>query len=119
MFSKGFSLELGLLFLGLEFQFLLDFFLARFFVDAERPTDVSLIIIIELIHGVWVILNDLDVSIIIVPVGPLNAIENVKAILQLFVELHMVDGVSHLVNFDLKLVFLTGGDVVVMISTLS
>ena len=47
------------------------------------------------------ILHNFDVLRIVVPVCPLDWIEDVEAVLQLLVELDVVDGMGHLIDFDL------------------
>ena len=106
MLGESISLQLGLLLLSLKFELLLNLLTALLLVNLEGAAQVSLEVIIELVHGVRVRIQNLDVVDVVVTVTALHLVEQVKAILQFLIKLHMMDGLLHLSNLDAELVLL-------------
>ena len=109
---KSLSLELLLLFLGLKTEFFLNLLTAVLLEDLVRASNISLEIVVELVHSVWVGVQNLDVIDIVVTETLLDLIEQVEALLKSFVQLNVMNSLFHLFNFNLKFVFLVGNELV-------
>jgi hypothetical protein len=64
-------------------------------------------------------INDFDVLHIVVAISTSDLIQEIKALLQLLVELDVMNGLTHLFNLSSQLIFLIRSKLIVMISTLS
>jgi len=60
----------------------------------------------EIVHSLRMRLNKVDVFCIVIAVSFLNRIEEIEAILKLFIKLHVVDSLHHFFYFGFQLVFL-------------
>ena len=63
-------------------------------------------------------IQDLDVVHVVVTIALLDVIEQAKAVLQLLVELHMMNGLLHLRDFNVELVLLVRDKLIEGITTL-
>ena len=77
----------------------MNFFTTFSLVDLVRASNVSLVVIVELVHGLGMGVQNLNVVHIVVSVALLDLIEELETLLQLLVQLNMVDGLFHLSDF--------------------
>jgi len=113
------SFQLSLLLFSLNFEQLLDFLFARFFEYFEDAADVSLKVIVEVVHRIRMPLDNLDVFVVVVSVSSLDGVQDFKACFKFVIELHVVNGMSHFLHTFLKVLLLGSGDLVMLISALS
>lgn len=116
---KCLSLQLSLFLLGFKAELFLDFFTARLFVNLEASAHIGFIIIIELVHGVGMRVEDFDVVHVVVAIASLDLVEEVKAVLELLVKLHVVDSLLHLSHFSSQLILLVAHNLIKSVACLS
>ena len=88
-------------------------------VNLECARHVCLIVVIELIHGTRLSIQDLNVVNVVVSVRLLDLVEETEAVLKLLVEFDVMNSLLHLGNFNIKLFLLVIDELIECISTLS
>lgn len=99
-------MQLGLFLLSLYSELFFDFFAALLLVDLIAARNFSLIVIVKLVHCVRVGVQNFDVVDIVVAEGFLNLVQKIETFLKLLIQLNVVNGLLHLCDFNVKLVFL-------------
>ena len=88
-------------------------------VNLECARHVCLIIVIELVHGTRLSIQNLNVVDVVVSVRLLDLVEETEAVLKLLVKFNVMNSLLHLGNFNIELLLLVIDELIECISTLS
>ena len=111
-------MELGLLRLSLKTKLLLNLLPSLDLVNLECARHVCFIVVIELVHGIRLSIQNLNVVDVVVPVRFLDLVEETEAVLKLLVKFNVMDSLLHLGNFNIELFLLVVYELIERISTL-
>ena len=78
------------------------FLTSVFIIHLKKLADISLKAIVKVVHSLRVTLDNLDVFDTVQTVSLLDLIENIETFLELLIQLHVMDGLSHFSDALLK-----------------
>ena len=88
-------------------------------VNLECARHVCFIVVIELVHGTGLSIQNLNVVDVVVSVRLLDLVEETEAVLKLLIKFDVMNSLLHLGNFNIELLLLVIDELIKRISTLS
>ena len=88
-------------------------------VNLECASHVCFIVVIELVHGTRLSIQNLNVVDVVVSVRLLDLVEETEAVLKLLIKFDVMNSLLHLGNFNIELLLLVIDELIECISTLS